>query len=225
MIWGNVEKKLIDNNKKRRFAHSKRLFSQNILREVSFSQKNPTFVKKSKMNPIEKRINDVATARKNYLNLIRPLTDQQAQWKPAADVWNIVEITEHLFWAEHGGIFGMWKTLLAIREGTFPRKTTSIHQNMSVEEIIDRTWQAKEVVPAIAAPRMGGPIAFWAVSLASLQDVLERFGQEMVEDDLRTLAHPHPISGDMDFQQRLAFLRFHIDRHHGQVLERLAQQA
>lgn len=175
------------------------------------------------MNPIGKLINDVAISRKNYLDLVGQITEQKAQWKPAPEVWSVVEITEHLFWAEQGAILGMWKTLLAIRAGMIARQTASINQNLTVEEIVDRTWQPKELVPAVAAPRMGGPIAFWHASLASLQDLLQRFGQAMTEEDLRTQAHPHPISGAMDFQQRLEFLRFHIDRHHGQVIERIQQ--
>ena len=30
---------------------------------------------------------------------------------------------------------------------------------------------------------------------------------------LRVIAHAHPISGELDFHQRLEFLRYHIDRH------------
>ncbi len=175
------------------------------------------------MNQVEKLISNLATSRNNYLSAVNALTEQQAQWKSATDVWSVVEITEHLFWAEHGAIVGMWKTLLAIREGNMARRTESTHQNMPVEQIIELTWQPKEIVPAVAAPRMGGPIAFWAASLASLQDLTALFANQLTDSDLRTLAHPHPISGDMDFQQRLEFLRFHIDRHLGQVQGILAK--
>ena len=34
---------------------------------------------------------------------------------------------------------------------------------------------------------------------------------------LRVIAHAHPISGELDFHQRLEFLRYHIDRHHLQA--------
>ena len=34
---------------------------------------------------------------------------------------------------------------------------------------------------------------------------------------LRVIAHEHPISGELDFHQRLEFLRFHIERHHLQA--------
>lgn len=166
---------------------------------------------------VSKLINEVSVARKAYLDQLQSISEERAQWKPKSDVWSIVEITEHLFWAEQGGIVGMWKTLHAIREGKMEMKFESVHQNMPIEEIIQLTWQPKEIVPSVAAPRLGGPLTFWMVSLHGLQDVLNSFGQDLKEEELRIQAHPHPISGPMDFQQRLEFLRFHIYRHKDQV--------
>jgi len=129
----------------------------------------------------------------------------------------MVDITEHLFWAEQGGILGMWKTILAIREGKIERTQDSVHRNMPIDEIIKLTWQPKEKVPAMAAPRLGGPLSFWCNSLDNLQSVLGRFAGCLREDELRLQAHPHPISGPLDFQQRFEFLTFHINRHRDQV--------
>jgi hypothetical protein len=163
-------------------------------------------------------IQEVATARKRYLAEINKLTQQQAEWKPSPEVWNVVEITEHLFWAEQGGIFGMWKIIQAHKEGKIGWTGGAIHSGLSVEEIIEKTWKEKEIVPAVAAPRLGGTIAFWSASLHSLQGILEKLGEEMNDDSLEIMTHPHPISGALNVRQRLEFLRFHIDRHLNQVL-------
>jgi hypothetical protein len=169
------------------------------------------------MSQVKKLIAEVADARNNYLKRLGPITEQKAQWKPTPDIWNVIEITEHLFWAEQGGILGMWKTLHAIRDGKMERKYDSNHKDMPIEKIIELTWQPKEQVPAVAAPRMGGTISFWRESLKSLQSILDAFGNDIQDDELRILAHPHPISGAMDFQQRFEFLRFHINRHSEQA--------
>lgn len=161
-------------------------------------------------------IQAVANDRAAYLAQIANLTEIQAQWKPNPESWNIIENTEHLFWAEHGAIFGMWKILTAIRAGNFERSFESNHKDMPIDEIIRLTWKPKEIVPAVAAPRMGGPLSFWIASLHGLQDLLASFGQFIQDDELRLQAHPHPISGAMDFQQRLEFLSFHIARHQEQ---------
>jgi hypothetical protein len=169
------------------------------------------------MNTIQKLIQDVSISRALYLDKIAKVTEVQARWKPASEVWNITEITEHLFWAEQGGVFGMWKTLHASREGNLVRSYDSIHKDMPIEQVIDITWQPKEKVPPVAAPRLGGPLSFWKSSLNSLQVVLDAFGQDLKEDELRLQAHPHPISGALDFQQRIEFLCYHIRRHENQV--------
>ncbi|GAB3165178.1 hypothetical protein GCM10027291_07910 [Telluribacter humicola] len=100
----------------------------------------------------------------------------------------------------------MWKTLHAIRGGTMERKYESNHREMPIEQVIQLTWQPKEQVPAVAVPRFGGPMLFWKSSLHSLQEVLDTFGEDLKEDELRVQAHPHPILGALDFQQRLEFL-------------------
>lgn len=175
------------------------------------------------MSTINQLLNQVATARQQYLATLADFDELKAQWKPAPESWNAVEITEHLFWAEQGGILGMWKTLLGIRAGTVSYEGASPNDGLSIDEIIQRTWQEKEIVPAVAAPRLGGPLGFWAAELAGLQSTLERFGALLNPDDLSLKAHPHPISGTMTFGQRLEFLRFHIDRHRMQA-ERLKNQ-
>jgi len=165
------------------------------------------------MNKVHQLIAEVGHSRNHYISIINNLTQETAVFKKTEDVWNIVDITEHLFWAEQGGIYGMWKTLHSIREGKVEKIYESIHKDLPIQTIIDLTWKPKEVVPAVAAPRLGGMLVFWQYSLLSLQGVLEAFGNDLKQDELRIQAHPHPISGAMDFQQRLEFLAFHIDRH------------
>ncbi len=170
-------------------------------------------------------LEEVSIARQRYMGAVMGLDEPQAQWKPAADRWNAVEITEHLFWAEQGGILGMWKTLLGIRAGTVTTEMTSPNDGLRIDEIIERTWQEKEMVPAVAAPRLGGPLGFWIAALAGLHPILAAFGETLSDDELRIKAHPHPISGPMTFGQRLEFLRFHIDRHRVQIENLKALQA
>jgi hypothetical protein len=177
------------------------------------------------MRTIANLIQEVSRARNEYLLQIDNLSESQALWKPEPEVWNIVEITEHLYWAEQGGVFGMWKTLDAIRSGKIERTYDFHHKDMSIEQIIEITWKTKEEVPGIAAPRFGGTLPFWKASLQSLQIVLDAFGNELQEDELKVQAQAHPISGALNFHQRFEFLRFHIERHSKQVHELLKSMA
>ena len=168
------------------------------------------------MSKIENLVNSVSTERKLYSDQLINISEAQAQWKPKPEDWNLIEITEHLFWAEQGGIFGMWKTINAIREGNMERILDSKHKEMPIQQIIELTWQTKEIVPPSAAPRMGGTLSFWVASLNSLQDVLNAFGGDLQDNELRFQSQPHPISGALDFQQRFEFLSFHISHHREQ---------
>jgi hypothetical protein len=73
------------------------------------------------MNKIEQLIDVVSIERKLYVDQLTNITETQAQWKSNPENWNLTEITEHLFWAEQGGILGMWKTIEAIRAGQIER--------------------------------------------------------------------------------------------------------
>jgi len=162
-------------------------------------------------------IGEVAIARNGYLNQIKDLTEKHAAFKASEEVWNVIENTEHLFWAEQGALYGMWKTLYAIRDGKAVRTYEFIHKDWPLEKIIENTWKMKEIVPPVAAPRLGGTLVFWRNSLTCLQALLESFGKDINDEELRLQAHPHPISGPMDFHQRLEFLAFHLRRHQQQV--------
>ncbi|MES2797491.1 MAG: DinB family protein [Bacteroidota bacterium] len=170
------------------------------------------------MTQVQKLIQLISESRNQYLKTVALFSEKEAQAKPNPEVWNVVENTEHLFWAEQGGLLGMWKILDALRNGDASSQNyEALLDSLSVEEIIAKTWKEKEIVPPVAAPRLGGTIAFWAASLHSLQSVLEKLGNELSDNDLQLLTHPHPISGILNFHQRLEFLRFHIDRHHEQI--------
>ena len=170
------------------------------------------------MLKLDSLLNDVATARTRYINEVGKLTEEQAHWKPAPDAWSATEITEHLYWGEHGGIWGMWRAFHAKREGNPVWEGELVHKGLPIETIIERTWQPKENVPASAVPRMGGPVAFWLSALASLQQPLHDLAKALDDEDPEAVIHPHIISGPLDIRQRFEFLRFHIDRHRNQLL-------
>lgn len=111
----------------------------------------------------------------------------------------------------------MWRAVEAYRKGTPVWLGEHTNRGRSIEAIVEQTWQPKEQVPAIAAPRIGGSLGFWCFSLLNLQHLLEAFSRMVKEEELETIIHPHPISGPLDIRQRFEFLQFHINRHQRQV--------
>jgi hypothetical protein len=167
-------------------------------------------------------IRDVAEARARYIAVVVGLSSVQADFKPSPEVWSATQNTEHLVRAEDGGVNGMWRALEGVRAQAPVWSGEHIHRGLSIEAVVAKTWQPKETVPEVAAPVWGGSLKYWVAALETRQQVLEAFARELSGVDLESIIYPHPISGPLDIRQRLAFLRFHLDRHRQQV-ERLKQ--
>ena len=174
------------------------------------------------MNDLTALINDVEIARQAFLSEVDGLSIVQAQFKPHPEKWSITQITEHMVWAEQVGVMGMWKALQAFSQGTSLWEGSNPNKGLTIEEVVARTWQPKEQVPDVARPQWGGTLAYWRASLGSCAFTLQQLGKALVGQDLHSLIYPHPISGPLSVHQRLQFLRFHLNRHQGQI-EKLTQ--
>lgn len=167
-------------------------------------------------------VSDVVDARQRFIAAIGDVSPQQATFRPASDVWSLTDLVEHMTLAERSGTYGIWKALDGVRRGTPVWSGEPIHRGRTIDDVVDQTWREREEVPAIAAPGWGGPITYWLAALRAGQGVLDALAEELLAAeasgiDLETVIYPHPISGPLDAWQRLAFLRFHLDRHTEQV--------
>lgn len=169
------------------------------------------------MTVLEQLIKEVASARDRFISSVSNLGNEQIFFKPDAEVWSILEIVEHIARAEQSGVSGIWKALDGVKSGSPVWSGDPVHRGLKIEEVIERTWQTKEKVPAIAAPQWGGSISYWLASLQAQQQVLYELGQALTGVPLEDVVFPHPISGPLDAGQRLEFLRFHLDRHRNQI--------
>jgi len=91
------------------------------------------------------------------------------------------------------------------------------NHDLPIEAVVAATWKAKEIAPPIATPHIGGPLAFWVSATRSLTPVPAALGAGLEGVPLEEVVFPHYRSGPLDARQRLEFLRFHIDRHLGQI--------
>ncbi|MEO6456495.1 MAG: DinB family protein [Ginsengibacter sp.] len=169
------------------------------------------------MNPLKTLLNSVMQARQQLIEVASGLTFEQSQFKSSGDAWSIADIIEHMVWAEMGGINGIWKTLEGIKNNKPIWKGEAIHHGLAIEEIIEKTWRAKEQVPESAKPRWAGPVEYWIVALDNCQKLLESLCRELDGYDLEQIIYPHIISGPLNVVQRMEFLRFHLNRHQTQI--------
>ena len=146
------------------------------------------------MSQVKVLINSVEKSRASYLNTVQILSKENIEFKKDEYSWNIIEITEHLYWAEFLGVAVMAKVLAEILEGKRKPKYESKNKELTIERVIELTWKQKEQVPDIAAPRVRGSITFWINSMISLRGILAEFTSNLNDDMLRVIAHAHPIS-------------------------------
>ncbi|MCG8458619.1 MAG: DinB family protein [Holophagales bacterium] len=169
------------------------------------------------MRDVEQLVEEVDRARGRYLMSVGGVSAERAAYRPEPSRWSILDVTEHLVWAEEVGVRGIWSALDGLRSGQPVWIGDPVHRGLSIEQVVERTWRTKEQVPEVAAPRWGGSLAYWAACLRSRQAVLEELAKQLEGFDLESVIYPHPISGPLDARQRLEFLRFHLDRHRAQV--------
>lgn len=171
------------------------------------------------MAEIREMIAAVAVARQRVIADVVGIAEDRAIWQPATGEWSIAQVVEHLTLAEQGGVLSIWREAEGVRTDNPTWQGESVHRGRSIEEIIAMTWRKREDVPASAAPRMNGPLAYWIASFAACQTVLEALGQTLDGLDLEAVVVPHVISGPLDARQRLGFLRWHMDHHRPQIAE------
>ena len=69
------------------------------------------------MSIVKTLLSSIEFSRDNYIQTIGDLSEEITNHKPNESSWDIVEITEHLYWAEFLGVAVMAKVLNEILEG------------------------------------------------------------------------------------------------------------
>ena len=162
--------------------------------------------------------NEAEATRDDLVDVIHGLTPEQGAFRPAAGAWSIAEVIEHLVWAEWSGLNKMMVAMEAWRRGEPVWTEPHPLRDAPIEDIVARTWKAKEKAPPIAEPRMGGPLPYWTAALRSCQVILEEVAGHVREGELDDVVYPHYLSGPLTLRQRFEFLRFHMQRHQDQVV-------
>jgi hypothetical protein len=169
------------------------------------------------MTEISGLIQQVSDARCRLLQQVQGLSERQAAFKPNHDSWSISEVLEHLVLAECSGVTKIWAAADGVRSGNPVWTGQHANSGLGIDAVVARTWKEKEAAPSIATPHIGGPLQYWVESLKLAQTLLRALGNALEGLDLGTIIYPHFLSGPLDARQRIDFLRFHIDRHGGQI--------
>jgi hypothetical protein len=162
-------------------------------------------------------IESVTAARVRTLNCVADLSERQAAFKPDEDSWSITEIIEHLVLAEASGVTKIWAAAEGAKTGRAVWPGENTNAGLSIDEVITRTSREREAAPPIATPHIGGPLAYWMESFRMSQSILDALSSSLEGIELTSIVYPHFLCGPLDGEQRIDFLRFHMDRHCRQI--------
>ncbi len=169
------------------------------------------------MSSIKEMVADIERARSAFLNLLQSIDPESMEALIAKDRWSPVQYLEHLVRAEEATLWRMFK---AVDDWRREKKAQpSPTPEATIEEIVDRTWGERIEAPPLAVPQLGAPAAYWMVRMKRNAEIVKAFAALIREEELDTLSYPHPISGPFTMRQGFQFVRFHIDRHRGQLEE------
>lgn len=168
-------------------------------------------------------VHDIERARSRFLALFDGISQQEASTPIGEGRWSPLQYLEHLVLAEEATVWRMFK---AVEDARASRELMeSPTPGASIEEIVDRTWETREQAPPLAVPRLGGSLRYWRARMERNAALVAEFGALVRESELDTIAYPHPISGPFTMRQGLQFIRFHLDRHGGQLTEARGSRA
>ena len=162
--------------------------------------------------------NEIKLSRSRILKEINSISTADGSKKNDVESWNIQEVIEHLVLAERGGFNLIYTAAEKFRIGEPVWEGKSENDGLSMEEIIKRTWKPKEKAPPSATPNGKWTLGVWSAHFRNCDDLLKELNSILENLPLNEVIYPHFLCGPLNIIQRLEFIRYHIDRHHLQII-------
>lgn len=162
-------------------------------------------------------LSEIKSSRVRVIDEVAGLSIDEGRRK-FQEEWNIQEVIEHLVLAERGGFDLIYTAAESYREGNPVWAGESENDGLTIEQIIERTWQPKEKAPPSATPQGKWSLEVWLAHFQNCDDLLRHLMPILKGLPLQDVVYPHFLCGPLNAQQRLEFIRFHIDRHHSQII-------
>ncbi|WLR47915.1 DinB family protein [Halobacillus litoralis] len=148
--------------------------------------------------------------RKELLDFVEEVSEQEASVKPEEDRWSILEVLEHLYLMEQLIVYQINQ---ALKQGDTQQAT---------EKPIHKTTNRDYKVEAPEAVRPKGEFKTLQEAKEGLKKTREAtlfLIHNKEEETLQNRAFPHPAFGDMNLEQWVEFIGWHELRHLDQMKE------
>jgi hypothetical protein len=148
--------------------------------------------------------------RKELLDFVDQVPEQQASVKPEEDRWSILEVLEHLYLMEQLVVYQINQ---ALKQGDTQQAT---------EKPIHKTTNRDYKVDAPEAVRPKGEFTTLDQAKEGLKKTREAtlfLIHNKEQETLQNRVFPHPAFGDMNLEQWVEFIGWHELRHLDQMKE------
>ncbi|MBN9656285.1 DinB family protein [Halobacillus sp. GSS1] len=148
--------------------------------------------------------------RKELLDFVDQVPEQQASVKPEEDRWSILEVLEHLYLMEQLIVYQINQ---ALKQGDTQQAT---------EKPIHKTTNRDYKVEAPEAVRPKGEFTTLEQAKEGLKKTREAtffLIHNKEQETLQNRVFPHPAFGDMNLEQWVEFIGWHELRHLDQMKE------
>lgn len=166
--------------------------------------------------PVEKQFNLIEGQRNELLGQVSRLSHQQQNFKPSPKEWSILQVLNHLVYAETNTVKYMTKKIQGIataeKSGAYA-KFRLLTLNMFLRSPL------KFKAPKAALPVQEDVYVFdnvkkqWDDVRLQFKKILDQLGNA----DADKLIFKHPISGKFNIYQTMSFLQEHIEHHRKQI--------
>ncbi|MGI9107556.1 MAG: DinB family protein [Pyrinomonadaceae bacterium] len=150
---------------------------------------------------------------------VETLSAAQQTFRLSDGAWSIAELVEHVSIIE-GRMIQLVGMLLKKAESMAAERADAVppsFQPFSLEEMAKENRDKKFEAPVEMRPSGTIPLSD---SLAKLQDTraaLHDLRPRLEAADLNAVSYPHPVLGDLNLAQWLAFIGLHEERHLRQI--------
>jgi hypothetical protein len=162
-------------------------------------------------------IQDLKDGRKEFLDAVSGLSDEQWKWKPAPERWSVGEVAEHILLAE-GSLWDKMQEALKNPADPEWEKKTAGKTELLLRVMAPRLGKAQapeDIVPSGKMPRAEIMAAFEKARARTL-----RFAEETQLPLKEHIApHPFPVFNPLNAYQWILYIPLHNMRHDKQIAE------
>lgn len=162
-------------------------------------------------------ITDVEAARTRLCQGVDGLSSVQAGFKSAPDAWSVAEILEHLSKSEKLLVKRFRDSLDQAETAGNGKAQPGGFEPFSLDNFVERARYEKYKAPQVLVPAGSFSVPDILLELRASRLELLSLRPRFEARDVSRVGFPHPVFGQLNLYQWLAFVGLHEDRHLRQI--------